>query len=132
MDDILNTGDSFGEDAFLSREDLLKQNTQLLSELRRQKQENDLLAGMLAGDYENFPEQEDLVRPQFPISDEAIDLFEGLPETFSLDEAFEEAERVGLKTYEAAGMVRIYMNEEMVVQDTERERFIKTGRKPYF
>jgi len=132
MDDTLNTGDLFDGEAFPSREELIEENARLRRELQRQQEENDLLAGMLAGSYDHVPDQEIQDRPPFPISDEAIDLFEELPETFSLDEAFEEAERAGLKTYEAAGLVRIYLTEEMVVQDKERGRFIKTGRKPYF
>jgi hypothetical protein len=72
------------------------------------------------------------IRPSFPISDEAIDLFEALPESFTMDEALDAAERIGQASAEGAQHVRTYLDEEMVVQDAAQGRFIKTGRKPYF
>lgn len=133
----MDRSDEFGRERFPSREELTRQNERLREELRQQREENALLAGLLAQRFEEIPEEEGEVRPSFPISDGAIDLFEALPEAFTLDEALDVAERIGQRSDEGARHIRTYLDEEMVVQDaTDRHgsagRFIKTGRKPYF
>ncbi|MFQ5568228.1 MAG: hypothetical protein ACE5G0_01050 [Rhodothermales bacterium] len=128
----MDTSDAFGQGRFLSREELTRQNERLREELHQQREENALLAGLLAQRFEEMPEEDGEVRPSFPISDGAIDLFEALPEAFTLDEALDMAERIGQRSDEGTRHIRTYLNEEMVVQDAEQGRFVKTGRKPYF
>ena len=130
MDDILNMSGFPGDDAFRSREELINENMRLREELRQQRGENDLLTGMLAHCYEKLPQLEGADRPGLSISDDAIDLFEALPEAFTLDEALDRAERLGQASAEAARHLRAYLAERMAVQ--EGGRFVKTGRKPYF
>jgi hypothetical protein len=57
-------------------------------------------------------------------------LFEALPEAFTLDEALDAAEGLGVISSKAALYLHAYIQEDMVVQ--EGSRFTKTGRKPYF
>jgi hypothetical protein len=108
--------------------------------LLRSREENELLAELLAGEFEEgsgevvggVGESEDpaVTGQRFVISDAAIDLFEALAEAFTLDEALDCAERLGQRSDDAASHLRAYLAEGMVVQ--EGERFSKTGRKPYF
>lgn len=130
MDDIMDMSGEFGHERFPSREELAQQNKRLREELEQQREENALLAGLLAQRFEEMSEEDGEVRPSFPISDGAIDLFEALPETFTLDEALDTAERIGQHSDESARHLRTYLDEEMVVQ--EGGQFAKTGRKPYF
>lgn len=132
MDDIMDMSGEFERERFPSREELARQNERLREELEQQREENALLAGLLAQRFEEMAEEDGEVRPSFPISDGAIDLFEALPEAFTLDEALDTAERIGQHSDESAGHLRTYLDEEMVVQDAAQGRFIKTGRKPYF
>ena len=137
MEDIMDRNGEFGQERFPSREELTRQNERLREELSHQRAENALLTGLLAQRLEERPEEEGEVHPSFPISDGAIDLFEALPEVFTLDEALDVAERIGQCSAEGAQHIRTYLDEEMVVQDaTNRHgpagKFIKTGRKPYF
>jgi len=132
MDDITNINGAFGQERFLSREELARQNELLREELKFQREENALLAGLLAQRFDEMAEENGEIRPSFPISDAAIDLFEVLADTFTMDEALDAAERIGQASAEGAQHVRTYLDEEMVVQEAGPGRFIKTGRKPYF
>ncbi len=136
MDDTTGMSEEFGQERFLSREELARQNEQLLEELEQQREENALLAGLLAQRFDEMAVEDGEVRPSFPISDGAIDLFKALPETFTLDEVLDVAERIGQRSSEGAQHIRTYLDEEMVLQDATNQgsagRFIKTGRKPYF
>ena len=126
--------------SFRSRGELELENKRLREGLLRLREENELMAELLAGQFEEdsgevgggAQEGEDLVetRPRFAISDGAIDLFEALPEAFTLDVALDRAERLEQPSAEAARHLRTYLGERMVVQ--EGGRFVKTGRKPYF
>lgn len=73
-----------------------------------------------------MPEEDGEVRPSFPISDGAIDLFEALPEAFTLCEALDEAERLGTVSNRAACHLRAYLQQDMVVQ--VGSCFTKTAR----
>jgi hypothetical protein len=131
---------SSGSRPFRSREELEAENERLREGLLRSREENELLAELLAGQCEEgsgevvggVGESEDLAETgqRFVISDAAIDLFEALPEAFSLDEALDFAERLGQRSDDAASHLRAYLGEGMIAQ--EGERFSKTGRKPYF
>ena len=137
MDDIFDTdgppGERFpGDRPFRSQKELEAENERL-------REENELLAELLTGPYDGgsgeLSEESTgagpvLVRQRFVISEEAIDLFEALPEAFTLDEALDRAEGLGQTSAEAARHLRAYLAERMAVQ--EGERFVKTGRKPYF
>ena len=125
---------------FRSREELEAENERLREGLLRSREENEMLAELLAGSCEEGSgevvggagESEDPAETgqRFVISDAAIDLFEALPEAFTLDEALDCAERMGQRSADAASHLRAYLREGMVVQ--EREGFYKTGSKPYF
>ena len=149
MDDIFDqdgppSGPSGGMHAegwpFRGRGELEAENKRLREDLLQLREENELMAELLAGRFEEGSgevgggagEGEDLVetRSRFAISDAAIDLFEALPEAFTLDEALDRAERLGQPSAKAACHLRTYLGERMVVQ--EEGRFVKTGRKPYF
>ena len=144
MDDIFDTdgpsGERFpGDRPFRSRKELEAENERLREGLLRLREENELLAELLTGPYDGgsgeLSEESTgagpvLVRQRFVISDEAIDLFEALPGAFTLDEALDQAEQMGQASAETARHLRAYLAERMAVQ--EGERFVKTGRKPYF
>ena len=135
---------------FRSREELESENERLRKSLRHSREENELLAELLAGQYEEgngevtdgAGEGEDQTESgrqssgkrslgrRFVVSDASIDLFEALPQAFTLDDVLDAAERLGQRSADAAGYLRAYLSESMVVQ--EGERFVKTGRKPYF
>lgn len=146
MDDFFDYNDPPGSMSpgnprrFRSREELAAENERLHEELHHQQEENKMLAELLAGQFEDGDgevenldvEEDDLGerRPRFVISEVAIDLFEALSETFTLDEAFDAAERLSQSSFDLACHLRTYLKERMVVQ--EADRFAKTGRKPYF
>lgn len=124
---------------FRSREELEAENERLRMDLSRSKEENEMLAELLAGEFEEGSGEiaggvgegdRSEGRPRFAISDAAIDLFEALPPSFTLDEAFDRAERLGQPSAEAAHHLRSFVAERMVMQ--EAERFTKAGSKPYF
>lgn len=129
---------------FRSREELEAENERLREDLHRTREENELLAELLTGQFEDGSgeiaggEEESggssgdssELEQRFTISEAAIDLFEALPLSFTLDEAFDRAERLGQPSAEAARHLRSFVAERMVVQ--EAERFAKTGAKPYF
>jgi hypothetical protein len=150
MDDVFDHDEppsegSPGGGSSRSRKELEAENERLKRDLLheregllRLREENGLLAELLTGQFEEGSgevtegegEGPDEVRPRFVISDAAIDLFEVLPEVFTLDEALDRAELFGQPSAEAARHLRAYLSEHMVMQ--EGERFTKTGRKPYF
>ncbi len=132
MDDFLDTDGALGQGRFLSRDELTRENECLRQELRQQREENDLMADMLARRFEEKAEEAGTARLAFSISDAAINLFEALPEAFTMDEVLDAAERIDLSLDEGAQLVRTYLNEEMVVQNAAEGLFVKTGRKPYF
>jgi hypothetical protein len=125
---------------FRSRGELEAENERLRKGLLRSRDESEMLAGLLAGSCEEGSgevvggagESEDPSETgqRFVISDAAIDLFEALPEAFTLDEVLDYAERLEQRSADAASHLRAYLREGMVVQ--EGERFSKTGSKPYF
>lgn len=143
--DLLPEGEDRGG-RFRSRQELEEENARLRAELAALREENTLLADMLA---ERFDEDNGEIHGEEPdgegnggpggrrhlvsnfvISDAAIDLFEDLPARFTLDEALEAALRLRQSSAKASDHLRAYLRERMVVQ--EEEQFIKTGRKPYF
>lgn len=143
MDDVFDHDGPFGDllpggRPSRSRKELEAENERLKENLLRSREENDLLAELITGQFEEGSgevmegEREDHAegRSQFVISDAAIDLFETLPEMFTLDEALDRAEQMGQPSAETARHLHAYLGERMVVQ--ENERFAKTGRKPYF
>ena len=132
MDDFIGRSGALGEGRFRSRAELSRENERLREQLRQQREENDLMADMLAQHFEEMAAEDGTIRPAFPISYAAIDLFEVLPETFTMDEALHAAEGLGLSLDEGAQHVRTYLDEEMVVQNAGEGFFVKTGRKPYF
>ena len=123
---------------FRNRGELDAENKRLREDLLRLREENELMAELLAGRFEKgsgevrggAEEGEDLIetRPRFAISDAAIDLFEALPEAFTLDVALDRAERLEQPSAETARHLRTYLGERMVVQ--EEGRFTKTGGSP--
>ena len=133
-------------DRFRGREELVEENARLRAELERWREENELLADMLADQFDEDTGEIHDEEPEgaregaagdqtrfasnFVISDAAIDLFEELPARFTLDEVFEAAESLGQRASEVADHARAYLRERMVVQ--EEQQFVKTGRKPYF
>ena len=155
MGDTTDGGGFFGEippegehsqGRFRSRQELEAENARLRAELELWREENTLLADTLARrfDEENGEiDSEELeaegrgatgdrveFTSNFVIPDAAIDLFEALPESFTIDEALDAAERLGTTSNEAAHHLRVYTQEGMIVQGGNR--FMKTGRKPYF
>lgn len=125
---------------FRSREELEAENERLREDLHRTREENELLAELLTGQFEDGSGEiaggaggsggSSELEQRFAISEAAIDLFEVLPLSFTLDEALDRAERLGQPSAEAARHLRSFVAERMVVQ--EAEGFAKTGAKPYF
>lgn len=70
MDDIMDRSGEFGQERFPSREELARQNKQLREELNYQREENALLAGLLAQRFDEMAKEDGEIRPSFPISDE--------------------------------------------------------------
>ena len=144
MDDIFDHDDLLsrqpqGGSPFRSREEIEVENERLREGLLRLREENKLLAELLTGQFDGDSGEVSEAsagadpgpaRQQFVISDGAIDLFEALPEAFTLDEVLDRAEGLGQVAAAAARHLRAYLGEQMAVQ--EGEHFIKTGRKPYF
>jgi predicted nuclease with TOPRIM domain len=118
------------EESFRDREDLMREIQELRQQLNAEREENVFLRGLLSERYKEQPGTAEKL--EFPIPEQAIDLFEELPDTFTLDDAFAAAERQGLSVDDVAANVRVYLDEEMVVQEGGGQRFVKTGRKPYF
>jgi hypothetical protein len=124
---------------YRSRKELEAENERLRRDLSRSQEENEMLAELLTGQFEDGSGEIDggvgegarsEERSRFAISDAAIDLFEALPPSFTLDEALDQADQLGQTSTEAARHLRVYLTEQMVVQ--AEERFVKTGSKPYF
>lgn len=125
---------------FRSREELEAENERLREDLHRTREENELLAELLTGQFEDGSGEiaggaggsggSSELEQRFAISEAAIDLFEVLPLSFTLDEALDRAERLGQPSAEAARHLRSFVAERMVVQ--EAGGFTKTGAKPYF
>lgn len=124
---------------YRSRKELEAENERLRRDLSRSQEENEMLAEMLTGQFEEGSGEIDggvgqgacfEERPRFAISDAAIDLLEALPPSFTLDEALDQADQLGQTSAEAAQHLHAYLTERMVVQ--VEDRFAKTGAKPYF
>lgn len=162
MGDITDGGGFFGEippegehskGRFRGQQELEEENARLRAELELWREENTLLADMLARRFEDENGEIDGEEPKgegrgatggrveftsnFVIPDAAIDLFEALPESFTLDEVLDVAERLSQLSEEAAVHLRLYLDEKMVRQEIDESgnftgQFAKTGRKPYF
>lgn len=116
---------------------LRRRNEALRKELRHYKEElhllemhNRTLERLLDEAYDRL-EAAGLTDPlEFPISREAIRLFEALPDRFTFDELTDVAEVQELNAEAGAEHLRTWIDEEMIVQTNDGYR--KTGRKPYF
>src|SRR5690606_36507393 len=89
---------------FRSREELEAENERLREDLHRTRQENEMLAELITGQFEDGSGQiaggaggsggSSELEQRFAISEAAIDLFEVLPLSFTLDEALDRAVRL--------------------------------------
>ena len=109
MDDIFDHDDLLsrqpqGGNPFRSREEIEAENERLREGLLRLREENELLAELLTGQVDggcgevseaSAGADPGPARQRFVISEEAIDLFEALPEAFMLDEVLDRAEGLG-------------------------------------
>ena len=118
----MDTGREQEGGRFLSREELARQNEQLRKELRLQREENDLLAGMLAQRFDEMEEDHGEIgssgtETSARLSEEAASLFEVLPETFTIDEALDATEQMGLSAEDGVRHLRRFLLQTMVIQE---------------
>ena len=107
-----------------------KDRSKLMRRIEELEEENQFLKELL---FRALEDQPPVTEPlEFPISREAIDLFEALPQAFTLGDVFAAADELEISARGAAPYVREYRAEEMAVWDGREERLVKTGRKPYF
>jgi hypothetical protein len=114
---------------FPDRADLLREIEDLRARLKTEQEETAQLRWVLFMQFEKQSRISEMLAS--PVSDRAADLFEALPDTFSLDQLFDAAETIEMDAAEAVEHVKTYLAEEMLEQVVASGRFRKTGYRPY-